>query len=80
MTKQLTNKQSGFSLFEVSMGVAVAAVLAGAGWNAFTKTNDKSEDFANQVALVEQAEAGTFEPCFERIDGVVVPCQIQLSN
>lgn len=77
---KLNTKQSGHSLFEVAMGVAVAAVMAGVGIHAFTKANDKSENFTNQVSLVEQAEAGTYTPCFERIDGVMVPCQSQGAN
>lgn len=80
MNKINKTKQAGYSLFEVSMGVAIAAVMAGVGIHAFTKTNDKTEGFTNQVAMVEQAEAGNYVPCFERIDGVVVPCQNQLSN
>lgn len=80
MNKQINRKQSGHSLFEVAMGAAIAAVMAGVGIHAFTKTNDKTEDFTNQVSMVEQAEAGNFTPCFERIDGVLVPCQKQLSN
>lgn len=80
MNKFNKTKQAGYSLFEVSMGAAIAAVMAGVGIHAFTKTNDKTEDFTNQVSMVEQAEAGHYVPCFERVDGVVVPCQKQLSN
>lgn len=80
MNKFNKTKQAGHSLFEVAMGAAIAAVMAGVGIHAFTKTNDKTENFTNQVSMVEQAEAGNFTPCFERVDGVLVPCQNQLSN
>lgn len=80
MNKLNKTKQAGYSLLEVCMGAAIAAVMAGVGIHAFTKTNDKTEGFADQMSMVEQAEAGNYVPCFERVDGVVVPCQNQLSQ
>lgn len=51
------NRQSGYSLFEISLGAAVALVVAGSLLNTFGKAMDQVDDLSQATRATQQLEA-----------------------
>lgn len=51
------NRQSGYSLFEVSLGAAVALVVAGSLLNTFGKAMDQVDELSQATLATQQLEA-----------------------
>jgi hypothetical protein len=67
------NKQSGYSLTEIMLGLGVATAISGGIWGAFGSATTQADGYKNQVEMIQKASEFQVSPtdCYLNADGTL---------